>query len=265
MAACSRSSTRAVARGTRPRGRRMRYAVGELLNCTRCVGAWSALGLVALRLHPPPPAARPRAARRVGGQRRAARGVLAVVRPRERGAAAGRPPSRRGRSRLGSASCLQCACSTRVPPSQNSSRSDARVTLWSRRSRRPVPDVGERRMTSRDPSPAQGPHPHTAARRSPDEVRERLTSASQCRAIRTAARPVRAGACSSSLPRRAAGGRPLRIDHLRRAATQASTTPSGAARPEDARCTLADGIPGASPRGARSLSPSPPSYRVLGL
>jgi Protein of unknown function (DUF1360) len=39
--------------GKRPRGRRLRYAVGELLNCTRCVGAWSALGLVALRLHSP--------------------------------------------------------------------------------------------------------------------------------------------------------------------------------------------------------------------
>jgi hypothetical protein len=38
----------------RPRGTRMRYAVGELLNCTRCMGAWSALGIVALRLHAPP-------------------------------------------------------------------------------------------------------------------------------------------------------------------------------------------------------------------
>ena len=37
----------------RPRGRRLRYAVGELLTCTRCTGAWSALGLVALRLHAP--------------------------------------------------------------------------------------------------------------------------------------------------------------------------------------------------------------------
>jgi uncharacterized protein DUF1360 len=37
----------------RPRGRRLRYAVGELLGCTRCVGAWCALGLVALRLHAP--------------------------------------------------------------------------------------------------------------------------------------------------------------------------------------------------------------------
>jgi Protein of unknown function (DUF1360) len=37
----------------RPRGRRLRFAVGELLNCTRCVGAWSALGLVALRLRSP--------------------------------------------------------------------------------------------------------------------------------------------------------------------------------------------------------------------
>ena len=39
--------------GKRPRGRRLRYAVGELLNCTRCVGAWSALGLVTLRMHAP--------------------------------------------------------------------------------------------------------------------------------------------------------------------------------------------------------------------
>ena len=39
--------------GRRPRGRRLRYAVGELLGCTRCVGAWSALALVALRLHSP--------------------------------------------------------------------------------------------------------------------------------------------------------------------------------------------------------------------
>src|SRR4051812_4957280 len=38
----------------RPKGRRLRYAVGELLTCTRCTGAWSALGLVALRLHAPP-------------------------------------------------------------------------------------------------------------------------------------------------------------------------------------------------------------------
>jgi hypothetical protein len=37
----------------RPKGRRLRYAVGELLTCTRCTGAWSALGLVTLRLHAP--------------------------------------------------------------------------------------------------------------------------------------------------------------------------------------------------------------------
>ena len=36
-----------------PRGRRLRYAVGELFDCTRCMGAWSALGLVALRTHSP--------------------------------------------------------------------------------------------------------------------------------------------------------------------------------------------------------------------
>jgi hypothetical protein len=37
----------------RPKGRRLRYAVGELLTCTRCVGAWSSLGLVGLRLTRP--------------------------------------------------------------------------------------------------------------------------------------------------------------------------------------------------------------------
>ena len=31
----------------------MRHAIGELLTCTRCVGAWSALGLVGLRLTSP--------------------------------------------------------------------------------------------------------------------------------------------------------------------------------------------------------------------
>jgi Protein of unknown function (DUF1360) len=36
-----------------PKGRGLRYAVGELLTCTRCVGTWSALGLVALRVTRP--------------------------------------------------------------------------------------------------------------------------------------------------------------------------------------------------------------------
>jgi hypothetical protein len=40
-------------RGRRPKGRRLRYAVGELLTCTRCTGAWSALALFGLRLHAP--------------------------------------------------------------------------------------------------------------------------------------------------------------------------------------------------------------------
>ena len=39
--------------GKRPKGTRLRYAVGELLSCTRCTGAWSALALVGLRLHAP--------------------------------------------------------------------------------------------------------------------------------------------------------------------------------------------------------------------
>lgn len=36
-----------------PRGHRLQRAVGELVTCTRCVGAWSALGLVGLRVTSP--------------------------------------------------------------------------------------------------------------------------------------------------------------------------------------------------------------------
>ncbi|HEX4719350.1 MAG TPA: DUF1360 domain-containing protein [Thermoleophilaceae bacterium] len=37
----------------RPKGGRIQRAVGELVTCTRCVGTWSALGVVGLRvLHP---------------------------------------------------------------------------------------------------------------------------------------------------------------------------------------------------------------------
>jgi hypothetical protein len=39
--------------GRRPKGRRLRYAIGELLTCTRCTGAWSALALVSLRMYAP--------------------------------------------------------------------------------------------------------------------------------------------------------------------------------------------------------------------
>jgi hypothetical protein len=41
------------AEGRRPKGRRLRYAIGELLSCTRCTGAWGALALTALRLQAP--------------------------------------------------------------------------------------------------------------------------------------------------------------------------------------------------------------------
>ena len=37
----------------RPKGSGLRFAVGELLTCTRCVGTWSALGLVGLRVARP--------------------------------------------------------------------------------------------------------------------------------------------------------------------------------------------------------------------
>ena len=38
----------------KPRGRRLQRAVGELITCTRCVGAWSALTVVGLRMADPP-------------------------------------------------------------------------------------------------------------------------------------------------------------------------------------------------------------------
>jgi Protein of unknown function (DUF1360) len=37
-----------------PRGHGLRHAVGDLLSCTRCTGAWAALGLVGLRVASPP-------------------------------------------------------------------------------------------------------------------------------------------------------------------------------------------------------------------
>jgi len=37
----------------RPAGRGLQHAVGELVTCTRCVGAWSALGIVGLRVAAP--------------------------------------------------------------------------------------------------------------------------------------------------------------------------------------------------------------------
>jgi hypothetical protein len=36
--------------GRRPKGGRIRAAIGELVTCTRCVGTWSALGVVGLRV-----------------------------------------------------------------------------------------------------------------------------------------------------------------------------------------------------------------------
>ena len=53
---------------TTPKGTGLRYAVGELLTCTRCVGVWSAMGLVALRV------TRPREARVVNAGLRRQRG-----------------------------------------------------------------------------------------------------------------------------------------------------------------------------------------------
>ncbi|MDP8943032.1 MAG: DUF1360 domain-containing protein [Actinomycetota bacterium] len=41
-------------RPRQPRGRRLQRAIGELLTCTRCAGAWSALAIVGLRTASPP-------------------------------------------------------------------------------------------------------------------------------------------------------------------------------------------------------------------
>ncbi len=38
---------------SRPKGTGLRYAVGELMTCTRCLGVWSSLALVALRTTSP--------------------------------------------------------------------------------------------------------------------------------------------------------------------------------------------------------------------
>ena len=37
----------------RPKGSRLRYAAGELLTCSRCLGTWSSLALVGLRIARP--------------------------------------------------------------------------------------------------------------------------------------------------------------------------------------------------------------------
>jgi hypothetical protein len=37
----------------KPKGRRLRYAAGELLTCTRCLGTWSSLALVGLSVARP--------------------------------------------------------------------------------------------------------------------------------------------------------------------------------------------------------------------
>lgn len=36
--------------GRQPRGRGLRYVLGELVTCSRCLGTWSALGLVGLQV-----------------------------------------------------------------------------------------------------------------------------------------------------------------------------------------------------------------------
>ncbi len=80
----------------KPKGRRLRYAVGELLTCTRCVGAWSALGLVSAARTPRGRAGRDHRARRQRRQRLPAGGFKAIsarTRPASSGPAKRRRPS----------------------------------------------------------------------------------------------------------------------------------------------------------------------------
>ncbi|MGI8411309.1 MAG: DUF1360 domain-containing protein [Solirubrobacteraceae bacterium] len=44
---------RSEIRPRHPRGHGLRYAIGELMACSRCVGSWSALGLIGLRVASP--------------------------------------------------------------------------------------------------------------------------------------------------------------------------------------------------------------------
>ena len=83
----------------KPKGRRLRYAVGELMTCTRCMGAWSALGLVALRVHSPP-AGRTVAdrARRIRPATTCCRRLSGLCAPRRHRAALAGPPCGRARS-----------------------------------------------------------------------------------------------------------------------------------------------------------------------
>ncbi len=77
--------------GKRPKGRRLRYAVGELLTCTRCTGAWTALALVGLRLHAPATARTVTTVlASLGRQRHAAGGLLVALLARHHAGARGR-------------------------------------------------------------------------------------------------------------------------------------------------------------------------------
>ena len=80
---CACRSSRSARRARRPKGTGVRYAVGELLTCTRCVGVWSALGLTALRV------TRPREARVVNTVSAPARSTT-WPRPASRGCARAR-------------------------------------------------------------------------------------------------------------------------------------------------------------------------------
>ena len=112
--------------GKRPKGRRMRYAIGELLTCTRCMGAWTALALVGLRLHAPAHGAdRHDRARRLGRQRHAPGRLHVAVLARDHAGARGRAPAARAaaapprsaraaRSAVGAVARLVNSCAVRV-------------------------------------------------------------------------------------------------------------------------------------------------------
>lgn len=66
----------------RARGRGLRYTVGELMSCSRCVGSWSALGLVGLRVISPSAAGPVTTALAAGGANDFLQAVFRILKDR---------------------------------------------------------------------------------------------------------------------------------------------------------------------------------------
>ena len=79
----------------RPRGGGARRAVGELVTCSRCIGAWTALGFVGLRLAPVPAAPSPRSSRPPGSTTSPRRPSAACATGRTPSVSSAGPPAAR--------------------------------------------------------------------------------------------------------------------------------------------------------------------------